>query len=72
MVMILLIATAVSALLGAYADALTIAVIVLLNAVLGFVQEYRTEKTLLALREMLAFAAWGIPRQRRHRSRSAC
>ena len=54
MVMILLIATGVSAILGAYADALTIAVIVLLNAVLGFIQEYRTEKTLLALREMSA------------------
>lgn len=54
MVMILLISTAVSAILGAYADALTIAVIVLLNAILGFIQEYRTEKTLLALREMTA------------------
>lgn len=54
MVMILLAATAVSAILGEYADALTIAVIVLLNALLGFVQEYRTEKTLLALREMTA------------------
>lgn len=54
MVMILLIATAVSAMLGAYADALTIAVIVLLNAILGFIQEFRTEKTLLALRAMTA------------------
>ena len=41
MVMILLVATAVSAVLGEYADALTIAVIVLLNAILGFVQEGR-------------------------------
>lgn len=54
MVMVLLAATAVSAVLGEYADALTIAVIVLLNAILGFIQEFRTEKTLLALREMSA------------------
>lgn len=54
MVMILLVATAVSAVLGEYADALTIAVIVLLNAILGFIQEFRTEKTLLALRAMTA------------------
>lgn len=54
MVMILLAATVISALLGEYADALTIAVIVLLDAMLGFIQEYRTEKTLLALREMTA------------------
>ena len=54
MVMVLLAATAVSAVLGEYTDALTIAVIVLLNAILGFIQEFRTEKTLLALREMTA------------------
>lgn len=54
MVLILLGATAVSALLGEYTDAATIAVIVVLNALLGFVQEYRTEQTLLALRSMTA------------------
>ncbi|MBP0987631.1 MAG: ATPase, partial [Oscillospiraceae bacterium] len=50
MVLILLAAATVSWLLGAYADTVTIAVIVVLNALLGFVQEYRTEQTLLALR----------------------
>lgn len=54
MVLILLAAAVVSALLGEYADAVTIAVIVVLNAILGFVQEYRTEQTLLALRSMTA------------------
>lgn len=54
MVLILLGATAVSALLGEYTDAATIAVIVVLNALLGFIQEYRTEQTLLALRSMTA------------------
>ena len=54
MVLILLAAAGVSWLLGEYADAGTIAVIVVLNAILGFVQEYRTEQTLLALRSMTA------------------
>ena len=53
-VMILLAATAVSAFLGEYCDAATIIAIVILDAVLGFVQEYRTEKTLEALESMSA------------------
>ena len=54
MVMILLAATAVSILLGELTDAITIILIVLLNAILGFLQEYRTEKTLETLRQMTA------------------
>ena len=50
MVMILLAATAVSALLGEIYEAIAVAVIVLLNAMLGFFQQWRCEKTL----EMLA------------------
>lgn len=57
MVLILLAATGISAMLGEWTDAVTIVMIVLLNAVLGFVQEYRTEKTLEALRNMTAPAA---------------
>lgn len=52
MVMILLGATVISVLLGEISDAVTIILIVLLNAILGFVQEYRTENTLDALRSM--------------------
>lgn len=54
MIMILLAATVISVLLGEITDAVTIIAIVLLNAVLGFIQEYRTEKTLEALSRMTA------------------
>lgn len=54
MVIILIIATVISFFLGEITDAVTIIVIVTVNAVLGFVQEYRTEKTLLALQNMTA------------------
>ncbi len=54
MVMILLAATVISVLLGEVSDAVSIILIVLLNAVLGFIQEYRTEHTLEALRSMAA------------------
>ena len=54
MVMILLGASAVSVLLGEISDAVTIILIVLLDAILGFVQEYRTEHTLEALKAMTA------------------
>lgn len=57
MVMILLVAAGISAFIGEIYDALTIIIIVMLNAVLGFIQEYRTEKTLLALKSMTAPSA---------------
>ena len=54
LVIILLISTVVSVFLGEIYDAVTIILIVLSNAVLGFVQEFRTEKTLEALKSMVA------------------
>ncbi len=54
MVLILLAATGISVMLGELTDAVTIILIVLMNAVLGFIQEYRTERTLEALSAMTA------------------
>lgn len=52
MVIILLISTAASVFMGEIAEAISIAIIVFANALMGFIQEYKTEKTLEALKNM--------------------
>lgn len=54
MVIILLFATLISGLLGEYVDAIAIILIVLLNGILGYIQERKAEKSLQALKQLTA------------------
>jgi len=57
LILLLIGAAVISGLLGEVTDTVAIIVIVLLNAVIGVVQEYRAERAMEALREMAATRA---------------
>lgn len=54
MVIVLLVATLISGILGEYIDAIAIILIVFVNGILGFFQERKAEKSLEALKELSA------------------
>jgi Ca2+-transporting ATPase len=66
MILVLIAAAFVSGAIGEAGDALIILAIVVLNGAIGFVQDYRAESVMAALRQLAALKAVVVRDGRRH------
>ena len=66
MILVLIAAAVVSGVIGEAADAAIILAIVVVNGAIGFVQDYRAERVMAALRQLAALKAVVVREGRRH------
>ena len=60
LIYILIIAVGISITVGEYVDATVISIILVLNAILGFIQEYKAERALDALKKLSSLRAYTL------------